>query len=415
MIKIVDKTYCCGCGACEQICAKKAIQLIPDNEGFGYPEVNEELCVDCGLCIKSCPVINQNDEREPLDVYAAVNKDESIRGKSSSGGIFSIVAEEVLEKGGVVFGVRFNENWEVIFDYFESIDKIDDFRRSKYVQAKVGDSYKDVLRFLKQGKYVLFTGTPCQIAGLRLFLRKEYENLILMDVICEGVPSPKLWKMYLEEEFSKQCKQATASYPNISTKELVIKDISFRNKESGWNRFSFSLNLTKRRNGDGDSPILYSYVNRDSAYMQAMFNYLDLRPICYVCPFKKCKSYSDITIADYWGIDKLHPEFNDNRGASMIFIHTEKGKSILSLEKMSYIKTNYKESFKFNNIITSSKKHPRREAFYKRIDTCESIISLLEYYTPTPTDIVKAWVKKLMNFLLPSSLCNYLLSKWRGQ
>lgn len=415
MISINKKTDCCGCGACEQICSKKAIQLMPDNEGFWYPKVTEELCVKCGLCIKACPVINQNAEREPLDVYAAINKDEKIRKKSSSGGIFSIVAGNVLQQGGVVFGVKFNKQWEVVFDYIDSIDRIDEFRRSKYVQAWVGNAYKDVLHFLKQNRLVLFTGTPCQIAGLRTFLRRDYENLLLMDVICEGVPSPKVWKKYLEEETARQGEKNTVLHHPISENNVLIKDISFRNKDKGWKKYSFALTLAKATAEGEKNSVLPTYINRDSAYMQGMFSYLTLRPICYECPFKSCKSHSDITIADYWGITLLHPEFDDDKGTSMIFVNTEKGKSFLNLNKIKYIATSYEESFRFNNIVTSSRKHPKREAFYRKIDSCESIISLLEYYTPTPIDKLKGRIKRVMNIVLPESAFNYLLSKWRGQ
>ena len=413
MIYLSRKEDCCGCGACEQICAKKAIQLIPDNEGFWYPKVNEDLCVKCGLCIKACPVINQNNEREPLDVYAAINKDENIRKNSSSGGIFSIVAEIVLEQGGVVFGVKFNENWEVVFDYIESIDDIDCFRRSKYVQAWVGNAYNDVLRFLKQDRLVLFTGTPCQIAGLRTFLRRDYENLLLMDVICEGVPSPKVWKKYLEEETVRQGGKSSFLHHPISENDVLIRDISFRNKENGWKKFSFSLYLSKVTAEGEKNSVLPSYINRNSAYMQAMFNFLDLRPICYECPFKSCKSYSDITIADYWGIDVLHPDFFDNKGTSMVYINTDKGYKYLPLSSIYYINTKYEEAFRYNNIITSSKKHPNRDLFFAELDKSKSIIKLFNRLTYSRYVWYRLLIKdKLMKYM-PMPIYSLIENLWR--
>ena len=200
MIEIINKTDCCGCSACEQACPKRCISLLPDKEGFWYPQVEKSACIDCGLCEKVCPVLNSKPERKPLHVYAAINKNEEIRAKSASGGMFTLIAQRVIDEGGVVFGVKFDEHWNVVFGYTETIEGLEAFRRSKYVQAWVGESYKQAKSFLDTGRKVLFTGVPCQIAALLLFLRKPYDNLLTVDLLCEGVPSPKLWKRYLRVE-----------------------------------------------------------------------------------------------------------------------------------------------------------------------------------------------------------------------
>lgn len=400
MIKIEKKTDCCGCSACEQICPQNCISLKPDHEGYWYPLVNKERCIECHLCEKACPVINQYSEREPLDVYAAINKDEQIRSKSASGGIFTIVAEKVINRGGVVFGVKFDKEWNVIFGYTETIEGLEDFRRSKYVQAWVGDSYTKAHDFLKQDRLVLFVGTPCQIAGLKKYLRRDYENLLTMDLICEGVPSPKVWKKYLGEEIDIQGKNNIVSPHPICKKDVLIKDISFRNKSLGWKKYSFSLTFAEDFADDDEKSVFPSYINRDSAYMQAMFNYLDLRPICYECPFKSCKSHSDITIADYWGINVLHPEMDDDKGTSMVFINTENGRKYYDVEQTKYLKTSYEETFKYNNVVTSSKRHPNRDKFFSKIDDCNSIIWLLDHYTYTKSDKIKMLIKRVMpNFM----------------
>ena len=217
MIDIIDKTLCCGCAACVQRCPKQCITLHEDHEGFLYPKVDTETCIDCGLCEKVCPILNEGNKREPLKVYAAINKDEKIRLESSSGGIFTMLAEQTIGEGGVVFGARFDENWQVRLDYTETIEGIAAFRGSKYVQARTENIYQQAEKFLKEGRKVLFTGTPCQIAGLKKFLRKEYANLLAVDFVCHGVPSPKVWAKYLQELLASKGDKNTVSFsPNPS-------------------------------------------------------------------------------------------------------------------------------------------------------------------------------------------------------
>lgn len=396
MITLKRREDCCGCGACEQACPKHCISLEADNEGYWYPHVDNNLCIDCGLCERVCPVKYTDDERIPLKVYAAVNKNESIRAKSASGGIFTLIAQAVLDKGGVVFGVKFDKEWNVVFGYTESADGLDEFRRSKYVQAWIGNAYKEVKSFLKKGRIVLFTGTPCQIAGLRHYLQKDYDNLLLTDLLCEGVPSPKVWKKYLNEEIALlREKNSVLSHP-ISKNDVFVEDISFRNKRLGWKKFSFALTLSTT-DGSGKKYSFAQYVNRDSAYMQAMFHYLDLRPICYECPFKCCKSGSDITIADYWGINRLYPEMDDDKGTSMVYLNTEKGCLYFPLDKVNFLETSYEEAFPYNNVVTFSKKHKNRDSFFKDLDKYDSVIKLLNKYTYSKKEKAKMCLKRYIS------------------
>lgn len=393
MIQIKSTLDCCGCSACVEICPQKCITFEDDSEGFWYPVVEEDRCIECGLCEKVCPIKNHDEERTPQKVYAGKNKNEEIRKDSASGGVFSIIAHEIIKKGGVVFGVKFNDQWDVVFDYTDSLEGLEAFRKSKYVQAWVGDSFLRVQECLKSGRLVLFSGTPCQIAGLRHFLRKEYENLLLVDLICEGVPSPKVWKKYLKEELIAQ-KKKTQINPE---ENVIIKDISFRNKNEGWKKFSFSISLAKV-SADGkfinDLPI---YVDRDSAYMRALFTCLDLRPICHSCPFKFCKSHSDITIADYWGINELHPEMDDDLGTSMIYVHTKKGDKYLDLSKIDYIETSYEEAFKYNNILSSTPINPRRNLFFSYIER-RSVIKTINVFSliSMPHYYMRVYIKRLL-------------------
>lgn len=407
MITLTRREDCCGCSACQQVCPQRCIDLKTDKEGYWYPYIDVTRCVDCNLCEKACPIRHQDEERIPLKVYAAINKDESVRAKSASGGIFTIIAEEVLKKGGVVFGVKFDKDWNVVFGYTETIDGLEAFRRSKYVQAWTGDAFKEVKEFLNKGRLVLFTGTPCHIAGLRHYLRKEYDNLLLMDLICEGVPSPKVWKKYLNEEIALLREKNSVLPHPISKKDVFVEDISFRNKKLGWKKYSFALTLSTT-DGSGKKYSFAQYVNRDSAYMQAMFRYLDLRPVCYECPFKSCKSGSDITVADYWGINKLHPEMDDDKGTSMVYLNTVRGITYFPMEKVNFLETDYKEAFLFNNVVSSAKKHKNRDLFYRDLDKYDSIIKLLNRYTYTNKEKIKMTVRKS----LTTKQYEFLKSVW---
>ena len=236
MIDIKDKKDCCGCSACVQICPKHCIHMVADNEGFLYPQVDTTVCINCGLCEKVCPVINQNEPREPLAVYAAKINNDEIRIKSSSGGIFTLLAEKIINEGGVVFGAKFNKNWDVVHDYTETINGLEAFRGSKYVQSIIGDNFKIAKQFLNDGRKVLFSGTPCQIAGLKRYLQKEYNNLLTIDIICHGVPSISIWGKYknkVKQLASYSCRDFASTNNKLST----LNDINFRDKTNGWKHY----------------------------------------------------------------------------------------------------------------------------------------------------------------------------------
>ncbi|MEG0701691.1 MAG: Coenzyme F420 hydrogenase/dehydrogenase, beta subunit C-terminal domain [Muribaculaceae bacterium] len=326
-----------------------------DSEGFLYPKVDASLCIDCKLCEKVCPVINQNETRKPIAVYAAKNPNEEIRMKSSSGGIFSMLAESTINQGGVVFGARFNEKWEVIHDYTETVEGIIPFRGSKYVQSQIGDSYIKAQNFLKEGREVLFSGTPCQIAGLNKFLSKEYDNLLTVDVVCHGVPSPLVWRDYLDHLYK------TGKISAQSRKDtLPIGSISFRDKRTGWKNFSFVIK-------DKGGKITVQETLHKNIFMQGFLNNLYLRPSCYACPSKAGKSQSDITIADFWGIQNYYPEFDDDKGTGLILINTQKASQTLSDLSIESIKTSYNQALPGNPTIEHSVTIPKlRDLFCKQ-------------------------------------------------
>lgn len=337
MINITDKTKCCGCSACVQRCPKQSISMKEDEQGFLYPVIDTATCIDCGLCEKVCPMLNPSAAKEPLQVLAAKNRNEEQRLKSSSGGTFILLAEHIIRQGGVVFGARFNEKWEVEHCCAETIEKLEPLMRSKYVQSDIGDTYKEAERFLKEGRQVMFVGTSCQIAGLKRFLRREYDNLLAVDFICHGVPSPGIWRKYLEEIKSSRSEAAGKnSVLSLSLKSVpVITGINFREKQNGgygWKKYGFEVRAKSPSKGDKNT-VLKSGIFYEDIFMRGFLSNLYLRPSCYECTAKNGASGSDLTIADFWGIQNYHPEFDDDKGVSLIFVHTDMGKKII--EKLS--------------------------------------------------------------------------------
>lgn len=203
MISVIEKNNCCGCSACEQKCPKKCITMMEDEEGFFYPHVNKVKCIECGLCEKVCPVINVGENEQKITAYAAYVNDKNVRMKSSSGGMFTLFAQKILNENGVVFGAAFDQNFMVHHIYIESEENLSKQQGSKYLQSRIENTYRETEQYLNSGRKVLFTGTACQIAGLKQFLMKEYDNLYTVDVLCHGVPSSKLWKHYLE--YQEEC------------------------------------------------------------------------------------------------------------------------------------------------------------------------------------------------------------------
>lgn len=359
MIDIKDKKDCCGCGACVQRCPKSCISMKEDNEGFWYPMVAKNECIDCGLCEQVCPVINQAEKREPIEVYAAKHKNEQVRFDSSSGGVFTAIAECVIDEGGVVFGAKFDKDWSVMHGYTETKAELADFRGSKYVQTKIGESYKNAEAFLKTGRKVLFSGTPCQIAGLKLFLRKEYDNLLTVDFICHGVPSPGVWRDYLEYEIAHQ--RAVYQIKDVP----IIENISFRHKQLGWRKFSFTLTFS----GTNEAGVKNTYVLSEpldkNIFLKGFLANLYLRPSCHACPAKCLKSGSDMTIGDFWGLQKVMPQIDDNKGMSIAILNSTKIKPYFSSEIEKW-PVSYDVILRYNSPITSSvKETSKREHFFQ--------------------------------------------------
>lgn len=345
MIVLKSKYDCCGCESCAQRCAHKAISMIRDEEGFLYPKIDKQICTECGLCEKVCPIINQYESKTPIATFAAKNKNEAIRLNSSSGGIFTLLATKTINNGGVVFGAKFDEQWNVVHDYVETIEDLAKFRGSKYIQSQIGKCYKIAEIFLKNGREVLFSGTPCQIAGLKKFLIKDYSNLICVDIICHGVPSPIVWQKYkLQFGLNKN------------------SSFSFRDKSNSWKRYEVVvLNEEKE--------VIRETVGKN-VYMKLFLSDLCLRPSCSNCPAKGGQSQSDLTIADFWGIQNFHPEFDDDKGCNLVIANSEKGLELFnSLDNCERIKTDFEKAISYNPSYFKSVTEPKyRKYFFDNFD-----------------------------------------------
>ena len=309
---ILNEENCTGCTACENICPKNAIQLLPDKEGFAYPKINSKKCINCNLCVKICPTKNRVATNEPLGFYAAKSLNEELRLNCSSGGIFSVIAEKIISKNGVVYGAVFDDNFNVIHQRSEN--NIEKFRSSKYVQSNLEGIFLQVKQDLLNGRSVLFSGTPCQVDGLNKYLKfanVNTQNLITIDLICHGVPSPKVWKAYLNFLLKKSKSKSKISFVN------------FRNKIN----FSWHNSTLKIINDKG--VILENRTHSDSLFFKLFSNSVILRPSCHVCKYANLNRCGDITVGDFWGVDKHYPELDDNKGTSLILINTSKGQELL--------------------------------------------------------------------------------------
>ena len=341
---------CTGCFACAALCPTQCITMLADSEGFLRPRIDEEKCVDCKKCQMICPVLNApvEDGREPK-TFAARIVDESVRAVSSSGGAFSAFAKLILSEGGVVFGAGFDENMRVIHKVCTSIDTLDEIRRSKYVQSDVNNSYHAAKEFLEAGRKTLFCGTPCQIGGLLACLNKGYENLYTVDFICHGVPSPFVYSKYLD--------YLTAVYNS------EVAEVNFRSKERGWHTHSLYVRFTNGKE--------HSASVSDDYYMRSFIMDMDLRPSCYRCRFKQPHRLSDVTIADFWGADRLMTEWNDDKGISLILVHSEKGERLLRSVKsdIEVRDVPFCDAIRFNqSMIKPVSKPPLRDSFMRDVN-----------------------------------------------
>lgn len=347
MISVSDKGGCCGCGACAQTCPRDCITMVPDSEGFLYPQVNADSCVRCGACLHACPMGDPLPEApQTVPGYAAQNTDEPQRLASSSGGIFAALAQWTLRNQGVVFGAAFDADFSVKHRMIQTPSDLEALRGSKYVQSQTGTTFREVKAQLESGHIVLYSGVACQIAGLRKYLKKDYDGLYLVDVLCHGVPSPGLWQSYLRYQ--------------EKTQGAAVQSVNFRGKTFGWKQFSMEQTF---ENGKS-----YCAAHGEDPYVTLFLEDISLRPSCHSCPFKGFPRCSDLTLGDAWGISDTMPEMDDDKGTSLILVNSEKGARLLSqIQSQLNCKPGPLDQLLPPDADSRHPvaPHPRREAFFR--------------------------------------------------
>lgn len=373
MILFEHKNQCCGCTACRYICPVSAISFEEDKEGFLYPAINKEICIECGKCIEVCPFKDYKKQQFDTKVYAVKHKDENVLYNSSSGGAFTAISDYILKNGGVIYGASFDEDMKVVHTRAEDAEQRNRMRGSKYVQSYCGDCFELVKRDLEEGKTVLFTGTPCLCAGLGNHLNKEYPNLFLCDIVCHGVPSPRVFQDYIL--------LLRKRYKNI--------EINFRAKNNGWKTLTLKINNE-----------LYISSNK-SPYYTLFLNNLILRPSCYNCKFSNFDRLSDVTIADFWGIEKCKPHMDDNKGVSLVLVNSEKGQNLFdSIKDTIYFEESNKTECLQHNLQKPTPLPPNRAKFWEDYEK-KGFNYVARKYTPYGLKYrIKRFVKKAVIYSL---------------
>lgn len=362
MNKLCPQEVCTGCLACKQVCAKEAIHIKEVN-GFAYPKIDDSLCVDCGLCTKACPVLSAESHTDVKDgersvSYTIWNNNNEDRMNSSSGGVFSALAEKMLNEGGIVYGAAWDENMRLRHIGIEDRKDLDALRRSKYVQSKTDGVYRDVRQQVKSGRKTLFCGTPCQVAGLLSFLgQKDYPNLITIGVVCHGVPSQQSFDKYIRE---------------IEGKEKVkVYDCNFRSKDKGWRT---GLNLLVYGKNEKGNEVVINKVMSENSYFNAFMKQYFLRESCYNCPFKKDGKYcgADIMLSDAWSLWSATPwvKADFGKGVSAVAAYSEKGRECIKgcTDSLSIMERPYSE-YASNSGLRKARKPKNNDAAFEYLKT----------------------------------------------
>lgn len=374
-------SICSGCHACTVICPKKCIVMKNTDEGFFFPVIDSENCIGCELCENVCPVLHASEKSQYTHACAIKSKDEVERKNSTSGGVFPLLAKRVLDADGIIYGAAYDENFVVRHVAVTDSANLSVLQGAKYVQSIIGNTFREVEQQLMSGRKVLFSGTPCQCSGLKSFLRRNYDNLTLVDMICHGVPSPKVWQAYIDYRTRQE---NNGKYP--------IK-INMRSKFSGWSRYSTEFVYGNNK--------ITRIPNSQDLFMRAFIGNICLRKSCSACVEKGVERCTDITIGDYWGIWNQHPEFNDEKGTSIVFVHSMKGMNILNAlkEQIVSIDIEVEDACRENkSMMLSSEAHDMREEFLDKV-TSENFDELVnEYFPPVIVKKQGMWGKVKKKF-----------------
>lgn len=378
-MNVTQKTdICTGCGMCAAICPSGAIQMQPDEHGFLHPIVDTAKCTDCSLCTQKCPVSMPQHVSAHTDILTGYAKDETLLPGSSSGAIFPVLAAEIIRRGGIVFGAAFDGDFNVVHTAAETLSELSALCSSKYVQSRIpADCYLQVKKSLADGRWVYFSGVPCQIAALKSYLGREYETLITQDIACHSVPSPMVWKDY------------AAALQNQHDGRLT--GFSFRNKANGWESYYICAGF--------DNGKVFQQPAAESPYQRGFIKGLYSRNSCFSCKFKGIERCSDITLADYWGVKGIQPEAYNPQGTSLILLHSDKGRALLeSCKDRLQTTTAADGAFTFNPAVLTPIQKPARydefwagyckTSFYGLVSSC---------CEPTKEELAKArWNKSLL-------------------
>lgn len=344
MPELANKDQCTGCTACVNICSQKCIQMQENEEGFSFPVIDVSSCISCGVCEQVCPILNEKKLNEvSVKAYSAYSMNELIRKDSSSGGVFSALALTVLKKGGIVYGAVYSEKGLVKHIGVEDVISLAKLRGAKYSQSRLGSIFRDVKRQLDSNRDVLFSGTPCQVAGLKSFLGKDYINLFCVDFVCHGVPSPMVWSRYIDYR------------SKIDNKGAYPKYINLRNKESGWSNFAYSVEI-----GYSDKK-RYLCKNNDDPFINLFTKDYILRKSCSECHFKGFERFSDLTLGDFWGIWDIDPSMDDNKGTSLVLTNSKKGEKLFEFASsdLKYKQVTLDQAVQMNQSLINSSIHKR--------------------------------------------------------
>lgn len=401
MITIKEESKCCGCLACVQTCPQHCIDVKESRKGFLYPFVDETLCIGCNQCEKVCPFNTDEITNQPIHTFAAKHISDDIRMKSSSGGAFTAIAEKVISGGGIVFGALYDDKWNVVHGVVDNKEDIAKLRGSKYVQSNIGDTFVQVRRALQNGRRVLFSGTSCQVLGLKLYLRKEYENLLTVDIICHGTPSPRIWRDYLYRISNRPQGAVDRNSVLLALKKNpVITGISFRDKTKGWQKYGFVLLGKSASKADrntvlssSNAILLYEPASQN-LYTRSFIDNYTLRPSCYNCPAKGGRSRSDITLADCWGIWKYHKDIYDDKGVSAVMVNTTKGLETVRQAEMNLSEIKFSEVYEFNKSYSESVSHPRFYELFWLLYPWSKITTIRYVYWFRPRYLINKWLKK---------------------
>lgn len=396
MIKIKNKEKCSGCTACVSICPKNCIIMQPDDEGFLYPKVNRDCCIQCGACERVCPILTPIKET-PFEqkAFLVQHKDETVRLDSSAGGAFTAIATAILNRGGVVFGAACDENFQVYHTYVENIEDLKKFRNSKYVQSQIGNCFRKVREFLKQGQWVCFSGTPCQIEGLSKYIGINNEKLLLVDVVCHGVPSPLVWNKYLE---------------HYDFKENKPDNIRFRDKYYGYKYSTMSV----IRNGEN----VYHAGSQLDPMLRAFFADTCDRPSCYSCPFKKRYRVSDITIWDCFSVYDFDKNMDDDKGTTRVLCHSDKGKKFVEeMKEVALCKEVLADKLVagVKEMYESVSENSKRSQFMNDAKTLSGDVLFDKYYPVTAKVKIKTMVRKTLLITGIYSMAKKCLNRVRGR